>query len=80
MNENADDWKDNAMVAYRTAFSALQTRWGNPATDVGRYCAEELKEVLLDLKQALIDDDQVRAMAAMAEINVLWAELEEEER
>ncbi|MGB7156997.1 MAG: hypothetical protein WBD40_02955 [Tepidisphaeraceae bacterium] len=70
-----EDWRKAAFEVYRLAWAELEAqRKGTPQTEVEFYI-DELKEALLDLKQATIADDPARALAHLNEVNVLLAEL-----
>ena len=54
----AEHWQDRARQLYRVAQSELQERWSGPQIGDAAFLKEELEEALLDLKQAVIDDQQ----------------------
>jgi hypothetical protein len=68
------DWRNDAFELYRDAWSELE-RWKTPPHADVEYYVEELKEALLDLKQAVIDEDPARALQYIEEVMLLLAEL-----
>jgi hypothetical protein len=74
MSDNLD-WRDEAFELYRVAWSELLERYkGNQPDDIAFY-VEELKEALLDLKQATISEEPAQAMQYIMEVRLLLAEL-----
>lgn len=69
------DWHDAAFEVYRLAWSELLEQWKPPQPADVEYYVEELKEALLDLKQAVIDEDPARALQSLEEATLLLAEL-----
>jgi hypothetical protein len=69
------DWRQAAFEVYRLAWSELLSHWSGPQRDDIRYYVEELKEALLDLKQATIAEEPARAMQHLDEVTLLLAEL-----
>lgn len=76
MAEDQPNWQDAAKAVYRLAQTELLAKSAYVTDDesVGYYI-EELREALLDLKQALIDDRVADAMVSMDEIALYLAEL-----
>jgi hypothetical protein len=68
------DWRDVAFETYRTARQGLEKWQKLPRADL-EYWIEELREALLDLKQATIDDDETRGLLEVDEVKVLMIEL-----
>src|SRR5436305_771395 len=69
------DWHDDAFEVYRLAWSELLQQWKPPVPADVEYYIEELKEALLDLKQAVLDENPVRALQYIDEVTLLVAEL-----
>jgi hypothetical protein len=74
MNERPD-WLENALDVYRLAWTELLLRWKGPQRTDIQYYVDELKEALLDLKQATIAEEPARALQQIEEVIVLLAEL-----
>lgn len=74
MSESAD-WRESAFELYRLTWSAL-TEWRKLDRADLDYWIEELREALLDLKEATISDDEARAHAGLSEVRTLIAELD----
>jgi len=70
-----DDWRAAAFEVYRAGWLELEQWKGRQAKDV-EYYLEELKEALLDLKQATLAEDAARALDYMSEIRLILAELD----
>jgi hypothetical protein len=66
------DWREAAFEVYRAAWSELQGLAPRPDLE---FYVDELKEALLDLKQATIADDPGRAHEHLNEVSLLLAEL-----
>jgi hypothetical protein len=68
------EWRDLAFEVYRAAWLELE-RWKGKQRDDIDYYVEELKEALLDLKEATITEDSARALWHLQEVQLLLAEL-----
>jgi hypothetical protein len=73
----AVDWRELAFESYREARLVLDYWKGRQPPANLDYYVEEMKEALLDLKQATIDDDGPRAMEGILEVRTLMAELQD---
>ena len=69
------DWRDRVRETYRAAKAELRQRWSGEQTGQLAIFKEELEEALLDLKQALIDDQEDDAEDYEEEVNLNLAEL-----
>lgn len=70
------DWRELAKEAYRDAQDGLLNRWpAGSGDDMIDFFREELREALLDMKQAMIDDRSADAMASVQEAWMYIAEL-----
>ena len=72
--DNSISWRDLALQVYRLAKAELD-EWKKHDRDDLDYWREELEEALLDLKQATIDDQQVRAIEYIQETLSILFEL-----
>jgi hypothetical protein len=75
---SADDrhWRDAAFEVYRLTWAEIRVAQGESSDDdVVDYYIEEMKESLLDLKQAVLEDDPARALRSADELTVLLIEL-----
>lgn len=71
------DWRELAKEAYRDAREQLLTRWSFESSDaMVEFLKEELREALLDLKQATIEERVADAVNSMGEVRVCLSELE----
>ena len=75
MNAEEKDWRETAFEVYRLAWSELLDKCKGPQPDNVEFYVEELKEALLDLKEATMTEDVPRAMRHIEEVMVLLAEL-----
>ncbi len=74
------DWLEPAKEMYREAQVELSERWrGAQSTDVEIF-KEDLREALLDLKQAVIESRGVDAQSCMYEVMMLLIELRRRSR
>lgn len=71
-----EGWVATALKLYRIGRLALE-RSANDGRPQVQIIAEDLREVLLDLKEATVALDQVRAAGHVAEASLLIAELKE---
>ena len=71
-----NDWLAESLEAYRRARQKLDRHKDDERASV-QYLIEDLREALLDLKQATIAEDQLRAVQNMNEISFLLAQLTE---
>jgi hypothetical protein len=69
-----EDWRKDSLVRYRRARRLLARLTRMRGVDV-TYFIDEITDVLLDLKQAVIDVDPAGAWKAMLELDVLQAAL-----
>jgi hypothetical protein len=74
MSTEGNGWRDDAFEAYRQGWTALR-RWQDRETDRVLLHLEDLREALLDLKQATIEEDQARAIRHTQEVKMIIAEL-----
>jgi hypothetical protein len=72
-----EDWRVAAHVMYRRGAATVERCKSNPQPDVQFY-VEDLREALLDLKQATIAGDALRAAKFIEEVMLLAAELDEQ--
>jgi hypothetical protein len=68
------DWRNNAFELYREGQLELHS-WTDIHGDEIDYWIEELKEALLDLKEATIADEPARVMGCIQEVAALIFEL-----
>ena len=69
------DWRQVAQELYREAQAELNRPWrGTPPPDVD-FLKEDLREALLDLKQAVADGREVDGRKYMQEVMLLLIEL-----
>jgi hypothetical protein len=73
----ADDpeWLDLAKDVYRAAQTELLERWRGTRDDLIEIFKEDLREALLDLKQAVIEGRAADAGSCMKEVSMLLTEL-----
>jgi len=69
------DWRDRARETYRAAQSELQQEWSGEQQGELAIFKEELEESLLDLKQAVIDDQREEAELYEQEVKLNLMEL-----
>jgi len=70
------DWREESLEIYRTAFSELIQHWmGKPIASKAEFFVDDIKEALLDLKLAVMNDERDEAKAYGNEVLVLLAEL-----
>ena len=69
------EWREAAFDVYRAAWTELLENWKGPQKLPIEFYVEELKEALLDLKQATLANEPAQAFQSMAEILVLLSEL-----
>lgn len=69
------DWHATALEIYRIAFREVTDRWSRLNDVRGEYLCDELRESLFDLKQSVIEDNQVQYLRAVAEVYELLNEL-----
>jgi hypothetical protein len=79
MEHEQSDWHSMAMEMYRIGRLELE-QWKGDQPDVVAYFIEDLKEALLDLKQATIDNEPIRASVFGSEVTILIAGLRELKR
>ncbi|CAA9401572.1 MAG: hypothetical protein AVDCRST_MAG64-1725 [uncultured Phycisphaerae bacterium] len=70
-------WRQDALRAYRNAFLIL-AQFHDPLELRVEYLADELREALFDLKQAVMSDDESFAKRASGEAQFLAHELRRE--
>jgi hypothetical protein len=70
-----DQWLRDAMEVYRVAFSEVLAKWNRLRDVEGEYLCEELREALLDLKQAVIEQDRSFVVRASDEVLILMRDL-----
>jgi hypothetical protein len=75
MAGNTADWRELAKDLYREAQTELQERWRGIQVDVVEIFKEELREALLDLKQAVIDGRQADGERFGDEVYMILVEL-----
>lgn len=69
-------WQEAATSLYHTVSSEILERWrGKPVEGRLEYSLDDMKEALLDLKQAVIDDQPEQAARVTKEILILQEEL-----
>lgn len=73
MDEHGD-WREQSFDLYRTTWTDLHRLSDGQRISLA-YWVEELLEALLDLKQAVIDEDPARVSRCASEVRMLWAEL-----
>ncbi len=73
MSESSN-WREVAFEVYRLTWANIDTLKSLQRDDLD-YWIEELREALLDLKQATIEEDEARASHHIEEIAILIAEL-----
>jgi len=77
MKLDSDDWLAGAFEIYRLARQAIERFKGTIPDDTHLdYCIEELKEEMLDLKQATIAKDSASVADAVEEIALLLVEIQ----
>ena len=76
MGPKEENWIERAFEDYRRSQADLAALRAMKRSDVG-FFIDELADALLDLKQAVVDVDPVRAETAMFELNVLRSEIED---
>jgi hypothetical protein len=69
------DWRDRARETYRAAIAELRQRWSSEQTGRLAIFKEELEEALLDLKQAVIDENEDDAELYEHEVKLNLIEL-----
>ena len=75
MASDQSDWRQVAKQLYREAQAELKRRWpGTPPPEVD-YLKEDVREVLLDLKQAVTDGREADGHRYMQELTLLLFEL-----
>ena len=76
MATEPDDWLKKAFEIYRQAWNAIERWKGKPPEDaeLGFY-VEEMKEALLDLKQAVISRDSSRVDESRDEVQAILIEI-----
>ncbi len=75
MAEDDQDWRNDAKAIYREARSELLTASDASADHMVEFYKEELREALLDLKQAVIADRMAEALACVSEVRICLIEL-----
>jgi hypothetical protein len=80
MAEDDLDWLEPAKDVYRAAHAELLDRWRGPQSDDVEIFKEDLREALLDLKQAVIEGRGVDAQGCMNEVTTLLIELRRRSR
>jgi hypothetical protein len=70
-----EDWRDVAGAIYREASSELLSHAIAPMDHMVEFYVEELREALLDLKLAVIEDRMTDALASIDEVRVCLFEL-----
>ena len=80
MAEDELAWLEPAKDVYRAAQAELLDRWGGSQPDIVEIFKEDLREALLDLKQAVIEGRGVDAVACMNEVTTLLVELRRRSR
>lgn len=76
MGPRREDWHNVATDRYRDAQVTLSQLRAMKRDDVA-YFIDEIRDVLLDLKQAVIDLDSTAAWRAIAELDILRSELDD---
>ena len=72
-----NDWREAATLLYRAVSSEIIERWrGKPVDGHLEYLLDDMKEALLDLKQAVIDDQPEQSARVTKEVLALYAELQ----
>lgn len=69
-------WVEQAQSLYRMAFGDLTRKWSRLEEVEDAYPADELREGLLDVKQAVIEGNQGWAERASLDVVGLWHELQ----
>jgi hypothetical protein len=75
MPADESDWRDDAKAIYQHALTELLSHSEPSADDMVEFYKEELREVLLDLKQAVIADRPADALEYIREVSVCLLEL-----
>jgi hypothetical protein len=75
MAEDDLEWLEPAKDLYRAAQAELLDRWRGTQSDLIEIFKEDLREALLDLKQAVIEGRAADAMNCVNEVTMLLAEL-----
>jgi hypothetical protein len=75
MAEEDQDWRNDAKAIYREARSELLTASDASTDHMVEFYKEELREALLDLKQAVIADRMADALACVSEVRICLIEL-----
>ena len=74
------DWLVLSKDVYRAAQAELMDRWRGSQDDQVEIFKEDLREALLDLKQAVIDGRAADAGICMDEVSTLLTELRRRSR
>jgi hypothetical protein len=69
------DWRELARDVYRAAHAELLDRWQGLQPHLVEIFKEDLREALLDLKQAVIEDRAGDALNCLQEVTMLLTEL-----
>jgi hypothetical protein len=77
MAEAEDDWREDAKALYRHAWSQLVASPETSADQMVEFFKEELREALLDLKQAVIADRMSDALKCVSEVRICLIELKQ---
>src|SRR5207248_6668954 len=77
MAKGEQDWREDAKAIYREARSELLSVTDASADHMVEFYKEELREALLDLKQAVIADRMVDALACVSEVRICLIELKQ---
>ena len=75
MESNQSDWRENAKRIYRDALTQLRTLSETSDDHMVEFLKEELRESLLDLKQAVIAERMDDALASVGEVRICLIEL-----
>ena len=75
MESNPPDWRENAKEIYRDALSQLRAISETSGDHMVEFLKEELREALLDLKQAVISERMNDALASVGEVRICLIEL-----
>jgi hypothetical protein len=77
MAADETDWRDDAKAIYREALAKLLASPESSQDYMVEFFKEELREALLDLKQAVIADHMANALSCVGEIRICLIELKQ---
>jgi hypothetical protein len=77
MATEGQDWREDAKAIYRDALSTLLASPETSADYMVEFFKEELREALLDLKQAVIADRMADALVCVQEVRICLIELKQ---